>query len=609
MGWRRLVAIVLPIIVAGAIGVQPVGADGARRISFSTFFGGGTGADRIFGLDTDASGNVYVTGITFSSDFPTTRGAFQRVLKGSFDAFVAKFSASGQLMYSTLLGGGVNGIGEGGEDAGSDIAVDREGNAYVVGHTNSDDFPIEAAAQSTRDGSAIDAFVTKLDPTGSDIIYSTFISGRTSDEANAVDVAPDGSAWVGGATNSFNFPTQGAYQSSYGGNSPNFDGFITQVAPSGGAFTYSTYFGGGGDEEIEDVALHDGNVYVSGDTYAFDSEMSPPFPTTEGAYDRRYEPSQYDAFVTKFASDPSRVVYSTLLGGRADDEENFALAIGADGSTYVTGSTHSIDFPTKDAFQARQRDGGGLDDAYLTRVNPSGSGLIFSTYFGGEGHDLAKAVAVDAKGNATIVGRTSAGNLIQKWTFQPFMNDYYDGFVATFGPHGSLRSSNFLGGVHPWDGSVDEETLDAVDVRGGSVYLAGHSAATYPVRRAHQRERAGGDDAVITKLALLGPTPRHGATLVLNRLRRHIRFSGRIVVTDGFDACRAGRRVVVEISSSDGPWVRLRAVRTDRDGRYNFKNQDLIGRYRVEASSVIKKVRGRWHRCGADRSRIRVHRH
>lgn len=578
-------------------------------MAFSTFLGGDRG-DRAYGIDADPNGNVYVAGITYSSDFPTTQGAFQRTRKGAFDAFVAKFSPSGELLYSTLLGGGPNEVDQGGEDGASDVAVDDDGNAYVVGYTNSDDFPIANAAQATAEGSSWDAFVTKLDPTGSSVVYSTFLGGQfDTDGANGVEVAPDGSAWVGGWTAAPDFPTtEGAFQPTYGGNRSNLDGFVTQVAAGGDTFLYSTYFGGGGRDQVEDLALQGGNVYVSGDTYAFESELTPAFPTTAGAFARDYEHSQYDAFVAKFGNDPSRLAYSTLLGGRGY-EGNFAIAVDSDGNAYTTGVTDSIDFPTKNAFQARRSDAGSLNDAYLTKVNPTGSGLVFSTLFGSEGHDLAYGVGVDKLGNATIAGRTSAEALIQKWSFRPFMRDYYDGFVATFSPRGRLRYANFLGGTHPWDGAVDEETLTAVAVRGRVVYLAGHSASTYPVLRPYQRRRSGGEDAVITKLRAIARAPLHGTTVRLNRLRGHIRFSGRIIAADGFKHCTRGRRIVVEVAASDGRWVRGRVARTDRYGRFAFKNPDWPGRYRVEASSTVRRVNGRWHRCGSDRSRARIHRH
>ena len=245
---------------------------------YSTYLGG-SGMDGGRGIAVDSSGNVYVTGVTWSTNFPT-QNAYQGTYGGNGDAFVTKLNPSGSLVYSTYLGGSD-------WDEGYGIAVDSSGNAYVAGWTKSTGFPTQNAFQRTFGGGILDAFVTKLNPSGS-LVYSTYLGGSRADWGNGIAVDSSGNACVTGVTGSTNFPTQNAFQRTFGGNG---DAFVTQLNPSG-SLVYSTYLGGsGGDVGVGIAVDSSGNAYVTGDT------ESTGFPT-QNAFQRTFG-GGWDAFVTK----------------------------------------------------------------------------------------------------------------------------------------------------------------------------------------------------------------------------------------------------------------------------------------------------------------------
>src|SRR5438552_2046982 len=370
---------------------------------YSTYLGGmGTDAGRAIAVD--PSGNAYVTGETLSSNFPTIAGAFDSSFNGGGvfgDAFVTKVNPTGSgLVYSTYLGG----IGD---DQGLGIAVDGSGNAYVTGRTSSTDFPVTRGAfQTSYGGGTDDVFVTKLNSTGSALLYSTYLGGSAQDIGNGIAVDTSGSAYVTGvtssglaATTSF-LTTPGTLAPSYiGGNS---DAFVTKLTTTGAALDYLTYLGGTNADEGFAITLDSlGNAYVTGQT------ESANFPTTTGAFDPSLG-GALDAFVTKVGPTGSALGYSTYLGGSSNDAVT-VIAVDASFNAYVSGVTSSIDFPTVNPIQASS---GGRFNACVTKVNPAGSGLVYSTYLGGSGFDEGTGIAVDSlpTPNAYVVGFTSSTN-------------------------------------------------------------------------------------------------------------------------------------------------------------------------------------------------------
>ena len=325
------------------------------------------------------------------------------------------------LLYSTYLGGS-------GFEVCYDVAIDATGNAYVAGSTTLTDFPTTTGAVQTASGGSADAIVAKVDPTGSGLIYSTYLGGAAADEGYGIAVDGAGNAYVTGYTSSTNFPTTaGAFRTSFSGN---IDAFVTKVNANGSTLAYSTYLGGSGYERAPGIAVDAaGNAYVTGFT------DSANFPTTPGAIQTNFAGSAnpdaaYDAFVTKLNPMGSGLIYSTYLGGGVVDV-GYEIAIDADGNAYVTGYTASSNFPTTTgAFQTVQS---GYADAFVTKVNPGGTGLLYSTFLGGGNNDLGYGIAVNAAGHILVAGRTASTNFpTTAGALQTGSDGPGDAFIAKF---------------------------------------------------------------------------------------------------------------------------------------------------------------------------------
>jgi len=432
-----------PTHSGGGLFVTKLDPTGSALV-YSTFIGDGGGEG--FGIAVDATGNAYVTGYTFSRNFPTTPGAFQTVFGTPFDpnpfsdAFVIKLDATGSaLVYSTFLGGFQTEVGR-------SIAVDAAGNAYVTGWTESTDFPTTLGTFQPAFGGFHDTFVTKLNPAGTALVYSTFLGGSGDDFGNGIAVDAAGSAYVTGGAGSVDFPvTAGAFQPIFGGGGSDFstryDAFVTKLDPAGSALIYSTYLGGNDYDAGNGIAVDAaGNAYVTGDT------GSRNFPIAAGAFQPGFGGGIGDAFVTKLDPTGSALVYSTYLGG-TDYDAGLGIAVDAAGNAYLTGGTFSINFPTTlGAFQPLPglftlppdlptRPTIDFSDAFVTKLDSAGSALVYSSYLGGTDNDLAEAITVDANGNAYVSGRTLSTNFpTTAGAFQPAFgggpSDFPDAFVV-----------------------------------------------------------------------------------------------------------------------------------------------------------------------------------
>jgi len=396
-------------------------------IAFSTFLGG-SGNDRGDGIAIDSAGNAYITGNTNSANFPITPGVFQPAKASlDFDVFVTKMNSTGTaLIYSTYFGGS-------NRESGNDIALDSAGNAYVTGLTDSPNIPTTPGAfRNTPIGSdEFDTFAMKLNPTGTALVYSTYL-GPAGGSGIAVDST--GNAFITGNANGDYPTTPGAFQTVYGGGG---DAFVTKLNATGTALIYSTFLGGSGFDTGSEIAIDSsGNAYVTG--VAADG-----FPVTTGAFQTSFN-SLTDAFVTKLNSTGTALVYSTYLGGSGSDVGN-GIAVNSAGNAYVTGSTDSSNFPTTaGAFQDEK--GAGLD-AFVTELSVAGNDLAYSTYLGGDGIDFGSNIAVDTAGNASVTGVTGSTDFPTADAVQSDYGGNNDAFVTRLNATGTgLVFSTYLGG-------------------------------------------------------------------------------------------------------------------------------------------------------------------
>jgi hypothetical protein len=387
-------------------------------LAFSTYLGGDLN-DYASAVAVDSSGCIYVTGKTRSSNFPVK--APLQTDRAIEDAFVAKFAPSGRsLVYSTYVGGSDY-------DFALAIAVDAAGCATISGGTLSPDWPLKKPLQTDRPGR--DAFVTKLSAAGNSLVYSTYLGGSDLDESYDLALDAAGNAVVVGRTDSPDFPTLTPIQR----DRPRADGFIAKLEGATGGLVFSTYWGGSGVDYINGVALDaKGAVYLAGYTESPDLRLKTPFQTD------RPGP---DAFAAKLAPNGRSLVYATYLGGGSSDMAT-SIAVDAAGCAYITGATDSGNFPLKHPFQ-KNRPG---RDAYLAKLAPSGAALVTSTYLGGSGDDFAWAVAVGSDGSVYLAGETQSADFPRKGSFQGDQPDS-DAFVARIKPDGSgLVYSSYLGG-------------------------------------------------------------------------------------------------------------------------------------------------------------------
>jgi len=408
----------------------------------------------------DASGNVYVTGSTTSTDFPT-RNPMQPAYRGGGDflgdVFVTKVNAAGTaLLYSTYLGGT-------GEDNGLSIAVDASGNAYVTGGTSSSDFPTRKPLQASLNGRQ-DAFIAKLNPAGSDLVYSTYLGGRFDEAGYKIVIDAIGQAYVAGYTTSPDFPTVNPLQPTFNGFQ---NGFIARLNPAGSALLYSTFLGGGGEES---AVAHGIAVDAAGNMYVTGLTNSTSFPTRNPAQ-AAYGGNQ-DAYVAKLNASGSALIYSTYLGGNGEDIGR-GIAVDAAGNAYVTGLAGSPDFPLMNPLQRTL--GGG----FVTKLSPAGV-LVYSTYING----IGRRIAVDAVGNAWVTGLDYAGA-------------NQDAFVRKLNAEGSAIVYANL-----WGGSRDESGLDiAVDKLGNALVTGFTRSSDFSMVGALQPSFGGGNnDAWLLKL-------------------------------------------------------------------------------------------------------------
>ena len=447
-------------------------------VVYSTFLGG-QNTDGGRDIAVDVSGAVYVTGETFSADFPTL-DPYQEYQVSYINAFVTKISSAGDaLVYSTYLGGS-------GSDAGNAIAIDNDGAAYVTGFTSSSDFPTPNGFQATFGGMPFDGFVAKLSSGGNSLIYGTYLGGSGWDDGDGIAVDAVGSAYVTGFTASTDFPTRHAYQET---NQGDYDAYVAKFNSTWGGLIYCTYLCGSFADDGNDITIDtDGAAYVTGRT------LSPDFPPLVEPIKGMRSVSSTDVFVTKVAGHGDSLVFTTILEGD-DDDYGYGIAVDTAGSVYVTGRTLSSDFPTFNPYQGSLS---GEYDAFVTKLSIDGADFLFSTYLGGSFDDFGFDIAVDIAGTVYVTGRTLSNDFPVANAFQGiYQGGGADAFVTRLSSAGNgLIYSTYLGG-EGYDGGYG---IAAGAV--GTVYVTGHAASEdFPIVDPYNGTLLpAGADAFVTKL-------------------------------------------------------------------------------------------------------------
>ncbi|MBN1558411.1 MAG: SBBP repeat-containing protein, partial [Lentisphaerae bacterium] len=450
-------------------------------LDFTSFLGGAA-EDRAYALAVDGRGYAYVAGETLSGAFEPGAAPVRNPT-----VFVSKFRiADAAPVYSIFIGGG-------GADRALGIAADPAGNAYVCGETTSLDYPAQPIGDADLSGRSWDAFVTKIDPTGSKLLFSRRLGGTGDDRAYGVVVDRTGNLYLAGETASANFPATSRFGASGGRD---MDAFVARFAADSRTLEYVTRLGGSGQDGAFALAADErGYVLLAGQTDSEDFPLATPLQAQHGG-------GRWDAFVTRLMPTGNALSYSTYLGGGNDDRA-YGVALDALHYACVVGETASIDFPATNAVQKGHA--GGDWDAFAVRLRPDGHAAVYASWIGGADDDRAFSVALDPVGRAHVAGVTRSTNLAVKAAVQPaYGGGPRDAFVAQLEAGGACRFLTYLG-----ESGDDAFYAAAADTAGGT-HLAGATSSTnLPVIQPLQNAYGGGSrDALLARIpAPAGPEP------------------------------------------------------------------------------------------------------
>lgn len=452
--------------------INPAG-NGAADLLYATFIGG-MDDESALALAVNAAGEASVIGTTASPDFPTTAGAYQRILRGPTDATIVTLSATGNaLRYATYLGGN-------GDESGAALQISGDGQLIVAGATNSTDFPLTSGAIQSQlsqgESTFSDLFLTRLQGAelgNAELTYGTYLGGERKEFALALTLDDTDAIYLAGKTDSAAFPvTEGAFDTSYNGVAEFLydDAFATKVtiAEDGqGQMIYSTYLGGNDSDDARAIAVDEGGaLYLTGQT------ISANFPTTPSAYDTSYNGGTSgtggDAYVAKLTPDGSRLDFATYLGG-SWYELGHDLAVDDRGQIYFVGETNSGDFPVTITAWDPSYTTTALRyyDAFLVRLAPDGTSLTYATYLGDAGVDIAGALTLEQNDTVALAGWTSSarfpttpGALAPGYHDDSFFFDPYDAFLTRFQLPAAAGLRYRVGGR-----IVDENGLPMANIR------------------------------------------------------------------------------------------------------------------------------------------------
>ena len=492
---------------------------------------GGTFGDAAAAVAVGDDGTIYIAGETGSPDLPLS-DALDGVAADT-EGFIAGFTPDGaELVFATFFGGAAT-------DRIGGLAIDGSGHIYVAGRTASADFPLVNPMQSTfvpgncpivgpifgippPPAPCTHAFAAKLSPNAAAILYSTYLGGSHAEEAFAIAVDAAGAAYVAGETFSADFPVSpGAADATYteSGCGNEFqsrrceEGFVVKLSPAGNTAAYSTLLGGRRLDEINDIAIDDaGRAYVTGTTGSEDYPLVNAFQSVRQTHQCAQNFSQcFEAFVARINASGTSFEYSTYLSGGGRDW-GLSIAVGPDGSAFVSGTTESHSFPVANAWQPALKplppssgtclsgmvNPPACPDAFLTRLTPDGSALMFSTFLGGTSIDDANAVALDAFGNLYVTGTTGSFDFPTVHAYQRgHGGGTNDAFVAMFTADGAILGySSFIGGA-----GNDSGRAIAIDAA-GQAFVAGLARAGFPTSKGAFQTAEGGEfDAFLAKVA------------------------------------------------------------------------------------------------------------
>ena len=484
---------------------------------FSSYLGGshidasGTDFSMRGGVAVDQHGNLYVVGGTRSDDFPVTN-AYQSTHRWSsrYDAFLSKISPSGTLIFSTYFGGTFN-------DLAHDVAVDRDGNIYIVGETESTDIGATGNAYQGVKGAVMDGFIAKFGPSGTNLLYCSYLGGIGNDYIMAIALDSQTNIYVAGHGGSTNFPTTaGAYQMTRSGG--NRDVFVTKLNPAGNGLVYSTFVGASSDTNLGygdmayDLAVDSsGAAVVCGRTDGIDF---PSVQAVQGTFGGGTVGGVHDAYIFRLAPDGASLEFSTYLGGTSDDQA-YGVTIDDNDAVIVVGQTLSTNFPLHNAWQTNRYNAATYPDAFICKYFPEGTGVVFSTRLGGGYSDIAYATCLGPSNTIYVTGR-AGGNGSAGMSAFPLLSAIQtnigslelQSFVTRLSEDGQLMMSTYHGG-----GSTDQGMAIAMGP-GGTPYVAGHtySASGFPLVNPFQSTIGGGssDDAFVFRMPRL---PVEGAPI------------------------------------------------------------------------------------------------
>ena len=417
-------------------------------LEYSSYLGGNN-AEYAGGIAMDDSGNLYLTGSTFSPNFPDPSINSQIDYHWDWDGFVTKLGVSPEgdvtVIYSTYIGGSK-------VDDANTIAIDHEGGVYIAGTTNSSNFPATPGAyQGYLSSGSYDAFLSKLNSDGSGFVYSTYFGGSSAEYGLGVAVDESLNTYLAGYTETYYLPvTPDSFGSFYKGGG---DGFLVKFKSDGTDFIYSNYIGGSGYDRINDVKVDSkGAAFVAGLTY------SDNLPTTANVFQPKRN-GHDDSWVAKVAPSGTALDYITYIGGNCE-EEAFAIDLDEEGNVYYTGYAETFNFPaTPGAFQTSHHR--GLWDAIVAKLNPDGTDLVYATYLGGENEDMGFDIDVDASGNAWVTGYTKSATFpTTTGAIQRNIKGREEAFISVFDATGShLPYSTLFGGAD--DDNGESVVIDA----------------------------------------------------------------------------------------------------------------------------------------------------